>query len=164
MIVKDVESFIAALTESMEKNKMKENDEVKGYMSFTKEELAELKNKEYNEIYNEPNEVNVSNISAPEHEKHDFKDIKFNQVLNKECIVSTDWLEADEEELPVIATEVIKKCECGGEFEYTPGSTQTLEYPPHYTHTCNKCGKTERFLTKYPYVKYKRVKFGEIHD
>ena len=42
------------------------------------------------------------------------------------------------------------------EFEYTPGMTQTLEYPPHYTHTCNKCGKVERFLRTYPYQRFKR--------
>ena len=70
----------------------------------------------------------------------------------------------DEEEVPVSVVEVIKKCDCGGEFEYTPGMTQTLEYPPHYTHTCNKCGKVERFLRTYPYQKYKRTKVGTVND
>lgn len=72
---------------------------------------------------------------------------------------TTGWIkecESDEEEVPVSVVEVIKKCSCGGEFEYTPGMTQTLEYPPHYTHTCNKCGKVERFLRTYPYQRFKR--------
>ena len=42
MIVKNVEAFVKALDESEKMNKIKENDEVKSYMSFTKEELAEL--------------------------------------------------------------------------------------------------------------------------
>ena len=73
---------------------------------------------------------------------------------------AADWIDSasteDEEEVPVSVVEVIKKCSCGGEFEYTPGMTQTLEYPPHYTHTCNKCGKVERFLKTYPYQRFKR--------
>lgn len=163
---KQVEDFVKALDESEKMNKVKENNEVKSYMSFTREELAELKNKEYNAIYNEPNEVNKSTIDNLV--KYDFKDIKINPVLNKDCIVSTDWIDGadtdEEEEVPVKVVEVIKKCKCGGEFEYTPGMTQTLEYPPHYTHTCNKCGKVERFLKTYPYQKYKRIKVGAVND
>ena len=157
---KQIEDFVKALDESEKMNKVKENNEVKSYMSFTREELAELKNKEYNAIYNEPNEVNKSTIDNLV--KYDFKDIKINPVLNEDCIISTDWIDCasieGEEEVPVSVVEVIKKCDCGGEFEYTPGMTQTLEYPPHYTHTCNKCGKVERFLRTYPYQKYKRIK------
>lgn len=163
---KQVETFVKALDESEKMNKVKENNEVKSYMSFTKEELAELKNKEYNAIYNEPNEVNKSTVDN--FKECNFKYIKINPVLNKDCIISTDWIEgADtegEEEVPVTVVEVIKRCDCGGEFEYTPGMTQTLEYPPHYTHTCNKCGKVERFLRTYPYQKYKRIKVGAIND
>lgn len=163
---KQVEDFVKAIEESKKMNKTKENSDVKGYMSFTKEELAKLKDKEYNAIHNEPNEVDKSTIDNLV--KYDFKDIKINPVLNKDCIVSTDWIEGadieDEEEVPVKVVEVIKKCKCGGEFEYTPGMTQTLEYPPHYTHTCNKCGKVERFLKTYPYQKYKRIKVGAVND
>ena len=167
MIIKNVEAFVKALDESEKMNKVKENNEVKSYMSFTKEELAELKNKEYNAIYNEPNEVNKSNINNAELEK--LKEIiqkqgalKVNPKLVKECTATIEWVKEDEsdneeEEVPVSVVEVIKKCNCGGEFEYTPGMTQTLEYPPHYTHTCNKCGKVERFLRTYPYQKYKRI-------
>ena len=163
---KQVEAFVKALDESEKMNKVRENNEVKSYMSFTKEELAELKNKEYNAIYNEPNEVNKSNINDAELEK--LKEIiqkqgalKVNPKLVKECTVTTEWAKEDEsdneeEEVPVSVVEVIKKCSCGGEFEYTPGMTQTLEYPPHYTHTCNKCGKVKRFLRTYPYQRFKR--------
>ena len=81
-------------------------------------------------------------------------------TVNNNYINSTDWIDnagtEGEEEVPVTVVEVIKKCSCGGEFEYTPGMTQTLEYPPHYTHTCNKCGKVERFLKAYPYQRFKR--------
>ena len=81
-------------------------------------------------------------------------------TVNNNYINSTDWIDSvsteGEEEVPVSVVEVIKKCDCGGEFEYTPGMTQTLEYPPHYTHTCNKCGKVERFLKTYPYQRFKR--------
>ena len=163
---KQVEAFVKALDESEKMNKIKENDEVKSYMSFTKEELAELKNKEYNAIYNEPNEVNKSTVDN--FKECNFNYVKINPVLNKDCIVSTDWIDCasteDEEEVPVTVVEVIKKCDCGGEFEYTPGMTQTLEYPPHYTHTCNKCGKVKRFLRTYPYQKYKRTKVGTVND
>ena len=89
-------------------------------------------------------------------------------TVNNDCINSTDWIDSvsteGEEEVPVSVVEVIKKCSCGGEFKYTPGMTQTLEYPPHYTHTCNKCGKVERFLRTYPYQKYKRTKVGAVND
>ena len=81
-------------------------------------------------------------------------------TVNNDCINSIDLIDSasteDEEEVPVSVAEVIKKCSCGGEFKYTPGMTQTLEYPPHYTHTCNKCGKVERFLKTYPYQRFKR--------
>ena len=168
MIVKNVKAFVKALDESDKMNKVKENNEVKSYMSFTKEELAELKNKEYNAIYNEPNEVNKSTVDN--FKERNFKYVKINPVLNKDCIVSTDCIDCvstedeGEEEVPVSVVEVIKKCDCGGEFEYTPGTTQTLEYPPHYTHTCNKCGKVKRFLRTYPYQKYKRTKVGTVND
>lgn len=135
-------------------------------MSFTKEELIGLKNKEYNSIYNEPNEADKS--TADNFKECNFNYIKINPVLNEDCIIATDWIDGagveGEEEVPVTVVEVIKKCSCGGEFEYTPGMTQTLEYPPHYTHTCNKCGKVERFLRTYPYQKYKRIKVGAIND
>ena len=89
-------------------------------------------------------------------------------TVNNNYINSTDWIDGasteGEEEVPVSVVEVIKKCDCGGEFEYTPGMTQTLEYPPHYTHTCNKCGKVKRFLRTYPYQKYKRTKVGTVND
>lgn len=163
---KQVEAFVKALDESEKLNKVKENNEVKGYMSFTKEELAELKNKEYNAIYNEPNEVNKSTVDN--FKEWNFNSIKINSVLNEDCVISTYWIDdastEGEEEVPVSVVEVIKKCDCGGEFEYTPGMTQTLEYPPHYTHTCNKCGKVERFLRTYPYQKYKRIKVGTVND
>lgn len=163
---KQVEDFVKALDESEKMNKVKENNEVKSYMSFTREELAELKNKEYNEIYKEPNEVNKSTVDN--FKEWNFNHIKINPVLNEDCIISTDWIDGasieGEEEVPVTVVEVIKKCNCGGEFEYTPGMTQTLEYPPHYTHTCNKCGKVERFLRTYPYQKYKRTKVGAVND
>ena len=81
-------------------------------------------------------------------------------TVNNNYINSTDLIDSasteDEEEVPVSVVEVIKKCDCGGEFEYTPGTTQTLEYPPHYTHTCNKCGKVKRFVRTYPYQRFKR--------
>lgn len=163
---KQAEDFINAIEESEKMNKTKENNEVKSYMSFTREELAELKNKEYNEIYKEPNEINKS--TADNFKECNFNYVKINPVLNKDCIISTDCIDCasteGEEEVPVTVVEVIKKCDCGGEFEYTPGMTQTLEYPPHYTHTCNKCGKVERFLRTYPYQKYKRVKVGAVND
>ncbi len=163
---KQVEGFVKALDESEKMNKVKENNEIKSYMSFTREELAELKNKEYNEIYKEPNEVNKSTVDN--FKEWNFNHIKINPVLNEDCIISTDWIDGasteGEEEVPVTVVEVIKKCDCGGEFEYTPGMTQTLEYPPHYTHTCNKCGKVERFLRTYPYQKYKRIKIGTVND
>lgn len=160
MIVKNVEAFVKALDESEKMNKVKENNEVKSYMSLTKEELAELKNKEYNAIYNELNEVSKSTVDK--FKKCNFNYVKINPVLNKDCAISTDLIDCantedeGEEEVPVSVVEVIKKCSCGGEFEYTPGMTQTLEYPPHYTHTCNKCGKVERFLRTYPYQRFKR--------
>lgn len=161
---KQVEDFVKALDESEKMSKVKENNEIKSYMSFTKEELAELKNREYNEIYNEPNEVNKSTVDNLK--VCNFNYVKINPVLNKDCTITTEWIEdeIDEEEVPVEVVEVIKKCKCGGEFEYTPGMTQTLEYPPHYTHTCNKCGKVERFLRTYPYQKYKRIKVGTVND
>ncbi len=161
---KQVEDFVKALDESEKMNKVKENNEIKGYMSFTKEELAELKNREYNEIYNEPNEVNKSTVDNLK--VCNFNYVKINPVLNKDCTITTEWIEdeIDEEEVPVEVVEIIKKCRCGGEFEYTPGMTQTFEYPPHYTHTCNKCGKVERFLKAYPYQKYKRIKVGAVND
>ena len=166
MIVKNVEAFVKALDESEKMNKIKENNEVKSYMSFTKEELAELKNNGYNAIYNEPNEVNKSTVDN--FKECNFKYVKINPVLNNDCIVSTDWIDCasteDEEEVPVTVVEVIKKCDCGGEFEYTPGMAQTLEYPPHSTRTCNKYRKVERFLRTYPYQKYKRTKVGTIND
>lgn len=155
---KQVEDFVKALDESEKMNKVKENNEVKSYMSFTKEELAELKNKEYNAIYNEPNEVNKSTVDN--FKEWNFNSMKINPVLNEDCIISTDWIAGDntegEEEVPVSVVEVIKKCDCGGEFEYTPEITRTLEYPPRYTHTCNKCGKVEKFLRTYPYQRFKR--------
>ena len=134
----------------MENNKVKENMEY---------------NMKYNMTYNEPNEVNKSAIDSAELEK--LKEtiqkqgaLKVNPKLVKECTVTTEWAKEneseDEEEIPVSVVEVIKKCDCGGEFEYTPGMTQTLEYPPYYTHTCNKCGKVERFLKRYPYQRFKR--------
>ena len=163
---KQVEAFVKALDESEKMNKVKENNEIKSYMSFTKDELAELKNKKYNEIYNEPNEVNKSTVDN--FKEWNFNSIKINPVLNEDCIISTDWIDCasteGEEEVPVKVVEVIKKCNCGGEFEYTPEMTQTLEYPPHYTHTCNKCGKVKRFLKTYPYQKYKRIKVGAVND
>ena len=76
--------------------------------------------------------------------------------MNKTAELAKENESEDEEEVPVSVVEVIKKCSCGGEFKYTPGMTQTLEYPPHYTHTCNKCGKVERFLKTYPYQRFKR--------
>ena len=163
---KQVEDFVKAIEESEKMNKVRENNEVKSYMSFTREELAELKNKEYNEIYKEPNEVNKSTVDN--FKEWNFNYIKINPVLNEDCTISTDWIDGasteGEEEVPVTVVEVIKKCNCGGEFEYTPGMTQTLEYPPHYTHTCNKCGKVKRFLRTYPYQKYKRIKVGAVND
>ena len=82
-------------------------------------------------------------------------------TVNNDGINSIDLIDSasteGEEEVPVSVAEVIKKCSCGGgEFKYTPEMTQTLEYPPHYTHTCNKCGKVERFLKAYPYQRFKR--------
>ena len=94
--------------------------------------------------------------------------LETSEILNVDNLQSAsqanEELEDGEEEVSVEVVEVIKKCKCGGEFKYTPGMTQTLEYPPHYTHTCNKCGKVERFLNTYPYQKYKRIKVGAVND
>lgn len=129
--------------------------------------------KEYNTIYENDYTEPVINV-INDIELEEFKErlqkqstLKVNPKLVKECKISTEWIkedESNEEEVPVTTVEVIKRCDCGGEFKYTPGSTQTLEYPPHYTHTCNKCGKKARFLKIYPYQKYKRVDIGRIID
>lgn len=119
--------------------------------------------------------LNVDNLqSAPQAIEQLSKEeiAKQIQVIHHACIQSAvqycsptnEEFEDEEEEVPVEVVEIVKKCKCGGEFEYTPGMTQTLEYPPHYTHTCNKCGKVERFLKTYPYQKYKRIKVGAVND
>ena len=154
---KQVEAFVKALDESEKMNKKAEN-------SFQAYDSMDVK--EINCIYKDSTEPTISVVDDVELEK--LKEIiqkqgalKVNPKLVKECTVTTEWAKEDEsdneEEVPVSVVEVIKKCSCGGEFEYTPGMTQTLEYPPHYTHTCNKCGKVERFLRTYPYQKYKRI-------
>ncbi len=122
-----------------------------------------------NDNYTEPviNFVNTKEMDDIEKGFQDAKELKYNMKLVKECPITTEWLEedkSDEEEVPVNVVQVIKRCECGGEFEYTPEVTQTLEYPPHYTHTCNKCGKKERFIKIYPYQKYKRMNISRIMD
>ena len=49
-------------------------------------------------------------------------------TVNNDYINSTDLIDSasteDEEEVPVSVVEVIKKCGCGGEFEYTPGMSR----------------------------------------
>lgn len=161
---KQVEDFVKALDESEKMNK-KAKSPFKAYDSMGVKEI--------NCIYEDPIEPIISVVDNVELEK--LKEIiqkqgalKVNPKLVKECTVTTEWVKEDksddEEEVPVTVVEVIKKCNCGGEFEYTPGMTQTLEYPPHYTHTCNKCGKVERFLRTYPYQKYKRTKVGAVND
>lgn len=46
-------------------------------------------------------------------------------------------------------------CECGGEFEFM--GTVLMSYPPQYPHVCNKCGKSENFMAKYPTIEYREV-------
>lgn len=161
---KQVEDFVKAIEESERMNK-ESKDPFKGYDSMSIKEI--------NSVYGEPIEPIISVVDDVELDK--IKEIiqkqgtlKVNPKLIKECKVTTEWIEEDEsdneEEIPVTVVEVIKRCECGGEFEYTPGMTQTLEYPPHYIHTCNKCGKKARFIKIYPYQKYKRIKTGNIQD
>lgn len=154
---KQVEDFVKAIEES-ERMSKKEDSSIKACKPMTIEEIRS--------IYSDPIGPIISTVTADEFE--DLKkniqksiELKYDPKLVKECLVTTEWIEEDEsdneEEVPVTVVEVIKRCECGGEFEYTPGMTQTLEYPPHYTHTCNKCGKKERFIKIYPYQKYRRV-------
>lgn len=134
-------------------------------MSFIDEDIYVT-----NDNYTEPvvNFVNIEEMEDIEKGFQEAKKLKYDMKLVKECPIATEWIGEDEsnneEEVPVTTVQVIKKCECGGEFEYTPGMTQTLEYPPHYTHTCNKCGKKARFIKIYPYQKYKRAKTGDIQD
>lgn len=60
-----------------------------------------------------------------------------------------------EEVVKEVKTVLIRaKCECGGEFKYNDNGLQTLEYPPRYTHICDKCGKVERFSCLYPKIDY----------
>lgn len=61
---------------------------------------------------------------------------------------------SEELNLPCKLSMVTRKCECGGEMKFVPSTFTTLEYPPQYTHQCNKCGKTERFPVQYPYLHY----------
>lgn len=161
---KQVEDFVKALDESEKMNK-KAKSPFQAYDSMGVKEI--------NCIYKDPIEPIIGVVDNVELEK--IKEaiqkqgaLKVNPKLVKECTVTTEGVKedksGDEEEVPVTVVEVIKKCDCGGEFEYTPGMTQTLEYPPHYTHTCNKCGKVERFLRTYPYQKYKRIKIGAVND
>lgn len=161
---KQVEAFVKAIEESEEMNKEAKSP-FQAYDSMGVKEI--------NCIYEDPIEPIISVVDNVELEK--LKEIiqkqgtlKVNPKLVKECDVTTEWVKEDkpndEEEVPVTVVEVIKKCDCGGEFEYTPGMTQTLEYPPHYTHTCNKCGKVKRFLRTYPYQKYRRIKVGAVND
>lgn len=161
---KQVEDFVKAIEESERMNK-ESKDPFKAYDSMGVKEI--------NAIYIDPIEPIIRVVDDVELEE--FKErlqkqstLKVNPKLIKECKVTIEWVKEDEsdneEEVPVTVVEVIKKCECGGEFEYIPEMTQTLEYPPHYTHTCNKCGKKEIFLQIYPYQKYKRIKTGHIQD
>ena len=161
---KQVEDFVKALDESEKMNK-KAKSPFQAYDSMGVKEI--------NFIYKDPIEPIISVVDNVELEK--IKEaiqkqgaLKVNPKLVKECTITTEWVKEDEsddeEEIPVSVVEVVKRCSCGGEFEYTPGMTQTLEYPPHYTHTCNKCGKVERFLRTYPYQKYKRIKVGAVND
>ncbi len=148
---KQAENFIKALDESEKKNNRKDIP-FKAYVSMGKDEIKA--------IYNDPTKPTVTVVPEIDEDSYNQKELKYNPKPVKECTITTEWIEDEtenEEEIPVEVVEVIKKCDCGGEFEYTPGMTQTLEYPPHYTHTCNKCGKVERFLKTYPYQKYKRI-------
>lgn len=151
------EDFVKALKENERMNKKKDNS-VKACKPMTIEEIRG--------IYSDPIKPTINFVSTKEMESiekgfQEAKELNYDMKLVKECPISTEWIKEDEsdneEEVPVTVVEVIKKCECGGEFKYTPGMTQTLEYPPHYTHTCNKCGKKVRFIKIYPYQKYKRV-------
>lgn len=134
-------------------------------MSFIDEDIYVT-----NDNYTEPvvNFVDIKEMKDVEKGFKEAKELKYDMKLVKECSIATEWIGGDEsdneEEIPVTTVQVIKRCECGGEFEYTPGMTQTLEYPPHYTHTCNKCNKKARFIKIYPYQKYKRIKTGNIQD
>ena len=120
--------------------------------------------------YIEPvvNFVDTKEMEDIEKGFQEAKELNYAMKLVKECPITTEWTKEDdfdnEEEVPVTVVQVVKRCECGGEFEYTPGMTQTLECPPRYTHTCNKCGKKSRFIKIYPYQKYKRIKTGNIQD
>lgn len=161
---KQVEDFVKALDESEKMNKEAKSP----FQTYDSMGVKEI-----NCIYEDPIEPIISVVDNVELEKlkeiiQKQRALKVNPKLVKECTVITEWVKEDksddEEEIPVTVVEVIKKCDCGGEFEYTPGMTQTLEYPPHYTHTCNKCGKVERFLRTYPYQKYKRIKVGTVND
>ena len=159
---KQAEDFVKALDESEKMNK-------KSKGPFQAYESTGIK--EINCIYKDTTEPTISVVDAAELEKlkeliQKQGELKVNPKLIKECTISTDWVKGDdldnEEEVPVTVVEVIKKCKCGGEFEYTPEIMQTLEYPPHYTHTCNKCGKVERFLRTYPYQRFKRNDRKEV--
>lgn len=152
---KQAEDFVKALDESEKMNKRAKSP----FQAYDSMGVKEIK-----AVYGDPIEPIISVVDDMDLEK--LKDVlqrqgavKCNPKLVKECTITTEWIEDEsdgEEEVPVEVVEVIKKCSCGGEFEYTPGMTQTLEYPPHYTHTCNKCGKVERFLKTYPYQRFKR--------
>lgn len=47
-----------------------------------------------------------------------------------------------------------RQCECGGEMQRVYSDITTLEYPPKYTHKCNKCGKIEKLDKSYPCQMY----------
>lgn len=55
----------------------------------------------------------------------------------------------------VKCVKTVAKCECGGEFE--PTGVCLTSYPCQYPHICNKCGKTENFHLKYPYIGYEEI-------
>lgn len=48
-----------------------------------------------------------------------------------------------------------KFCDCGGEM--VPDGMVLTSYPPHYSHTCNKCGKVEAYWDRYPKMEYEEV-------
>jgi hypothetical protein len=57
--------------------------------------------------------------------------------------------------LPVYNYIVRATCECGGEFE--PTGMVLMSNPPKYPHTCNKCGKEEIFVKKFPHYTFEEI-------
>lgn len=66
-----------------------------------------------------------------------------------------------EKQIEVKTFEVHKYCDkCGTEMTFT-GET-LLSNPLQYVHMCEKCGKKDTFLQKYPCIEYKEVQRNPI--